>query len=62
MTNEKRAYVTADDVADIMGVSKSFGYKIIKQLNNELKKDGFITVSGKVPKAYFEKRCFGYEA
>ncbi len=62
MTNEKRAYVTADDVADIMGVSKSYGYKIIKQLNNELKKDGFITVSGKVPKAYFEKRCFGYEA
>ena len=56
----ERNYYTTAEVAEIMGVSKSYAYKIVQQLNAELKEKGFITVSGKVNKNYFkEKTCYG---
>ena len=33
-----------------------------RKLKKELDKDGFIVIAGKVPKGYFEKRWFGYNA
>lgn len=44
------------DICMILGISKSKGYAIIKQLNEELKQEGFITISGKVSKKYFQER------
>ena len=32
-------------------------YKIIKALNDELKRKGYITVSGRIPRSYFEQKC-----
>ena len=49
----------AHDVMNILCVSESKAYKIIKQLNNELEQDNFLTVRGKVPIAYLQKRFFG---
>ena len=52
--------MTAEDIAATLGISKGHAYKIIRQLNEELAKEGFIVVAGKVPKAYWEKKfyCF----
>ena len=52
--------MTAEDIAATLGISKGHAYKIIRQLNEELAKAGFIVVAGKVPKAYWEKKfyCF----
>ncbi len=48
------------DVADELGISKSYAYKIVQQLNEELKAQGFITISGRVNKQYFlERVCYG---
>jgi len=48
------------DVADELGVSKSYAYKIVQKLNEELKSQGFITISGRVNKQYFlERVCYG---
>lgn len=59
----ERNYYTTAEVAEIMGVSKSYAYKIVQQLNAELKEKGFITVSGKVNKNYFrEKTCYGSDS
>lgn len=44
------------DVCRILGIGKSKGYDLIKTLNNELAKQGFITIQGKVSKRYFEER------
>lgn len=53
-------YYKAQDVMALLECSSSFAYKIIKQLNEELKAEGYITVPGKVPKAYLEKKlCLG---
>ena len=60
MTEAKKIYYNAEDVAQMLGVSVGHSYKIIKRLNDELKENGFLTVAGKVPIRYFEKRCYGF--
>lgn len=49
--------VRADEVAESLGCSINYAYKIIRQLNAELKKKGYITISGRVPRSYFQERC-----
>lgn len=49
-------FLTAEEVAEILGVSLSTAYRIIKRLNEELKAQGFITVAGKISKRYFEQK------
>lgn len=57
MVNNK--FMTAEDVAKELGISKSYAYKIMRQLNAELRKMGKLTVSGKVNRSYFIKKlCF----
>lgn len=52
-------YLTAADVSEFMGISVPMAYKIIRRLNDELKANGYITVSGKVSRSYFEKKTYG---
>lgn len=44
-----------------MGVSEGKAYKIIRQLNDELKAAGYLTVAGRVSRKYFEERIYGYD-
>lgn len=62
MTMQNKIYITAPEMSEMLGVSLGHAYKIIRGLNAELKKDGYIVIVGKVPKGYFEKRWFGYSA
>lgn len=62
MTNENKMFITATDMADMLGISKGHAYKLIRELNSELKKEGYIVIAGKIPKDYFKKRWFGYSA
>lgn len=53
-------FMRVEDVANELGVSKSYAYKIVQKLNAELKSQGFITISGRVNKQYFlERACYG---
>lgn len=52
-------YLTAPEVAEILGVSNGKAYDVIRNLNKELQKDGYITVSGKVPTKYFNQKFWG---
>lgn len=54
-----KMYYTAQEVAEMLGVSRGQSYKIVKQLNGELKEKGYIVVSGKIPKKYFAERYYG---
>ena len=56
----KHSFLRVDEVAEILGISKSYAYKIVQKLNAELKEQGFITIAGRVNKQYFlEKTCYG---
>lgn len=52
-----RQYATAKEVAEALGISESGAYKVIRELNNQLKEAGFITISGKINRTYFEEKC-----
>lgn len=53
--------MSAEDIAKELGVSKGKAYKLIRDLNQELVKNGFVVISGKLPRAYWEKKFYGYQ-
>ena len=54
-----KSYVTAADLAKLLGISVGHAYKVIHRLNEELAAKGYLTFSGKVPRKYLEERCYG---
>ncbi len=58
----KNYMVTEQDIVDMLCVSKGHAYKIIRQLNRELEDSGYIVVSGKIPRAYWDKKFYGYQS
>ena len=53
-------YYKVTDVMALLECSETYAYGIIRKLNAELEKQGYITVRGKVPKTYLEKKlCLG---
>ena len=57
-----RVFIRADEVATALGVSKAYAYKVVRDLNKELKEKGFVTIAGKVNRIYFEERIYGLRA
>ena len=57
--SETRVFYTANDIACLLGISKAKAYQIIKGLNEELEKRGYIVLAGKISKAYFTERWYG---
>jgi ribosomal protein S25 len=55
----RSVFVTSEDLVKELGVSRSFAYKVIRTMNEELKNKGFMTVHGKVSRKYFEERFYG---
>ena len=41
-------FIKADEVAELLGVSRAEAYRIIKRLNDQLSSRGFIVVNGRV--------------
>ena len=55
----KNLFIKAEEITTELGVSKSYAYKLIRKLNEELKNRGFITISGKVSRQFFEEKVYG---
>lgn len=53
----KKQYMDVQEVEEALGISQSVAYKIIRELNSQLKAKGYITVSGRVNRTYFEEKC-----
>ena len=50
-------------MAEILSISKSYAYKIVHRLNEELKAKGYLTIAGRINRNYFvEKTCYQPEA
>ena len=52
--------MTVEDVMNELGVKCSKAYSILKQLNEELEKDGYVAIRGKIPRPYWETKFYGY--
>ena len=53
-------FMKADEVQELLGVSRSEAYRIMKKLNDDLKEKGFIVLSGRVSRKYLEEMIYGY--
>ena len=55
-TKEPPKFLRVAEVAEILGVSQSHAYKIMRQLNKELKVK--IVTAGRVSRRYLEERMY----
>ena len=60
-TQLKAQFITAEEIRELLGVSRSKAYQIVQSLNRELKAQGYITISGKCPIAYFQTKFYGLQ-
>ena len=56
---EGTIFITAAEMAEMLGISKPYAYKIIRQLNDELVAKGYLAIPGKVAIKYFEEKFYG---
>ena len=55
-------FMRVEEVAKALDISEAYAYKIIRQLNMELKEKGMITIAGRVSRQYFfERLCYGFK-
>ena len=52
-------FISAEEIKEIVGISKSKAYSLIQELNAELKEKGYLTVTGRVSRKCFEERFYG---
>lgn len=55
-------FIRVDEVAQELSVSKPYAYKLIRKLNDELKEQGFVTITGRINRQYFYERLYGAES
>ncbi|OUQ07027.1 MarR family transcriptional regulator [Erysipelatoclostridium sp. An15] len=56
---ESKRFITAQDVVEELGVSVSYEYKLIRQLNAEREADRFVVIKRRVSRQYFDSRIYG---
>ena len=55
----KNQFMRAEAVSQELEVSRSYAYRLIKQLNAELREKGYMTIAGRVNRQYFQERLYG---
>lgn len=53
---EECMFIKADEIRRLLGISGSKAYQIIRELNAELKSQGYMVLNGKVNRSYFMKK------
>ena len=52
----EKSFMTVEEVAEELRVSKSKAYEIVRQLNAELKQKGYLTVAGQGEHPVFSEK------
>lgn len=55
----EKSFMTVEEVAAELRVSKSKVYQIVRELNAEMEKQGYLTAAGRVNATFFHKKvCY----
>ena len=49
----QKMFMRVEEVAEELDVSVPYAYKLIRQMNAELKKTGCVTIAGRIDRKYF---------
>ena len=52
-------FMRVNEVAEELGVSVPYAYKLIRQMNEVLAQTGCITISGRIALKFFHEKCDG---
>lgn len=55
----KKMYLTAEDINNILNVSRTTAYGIMRKLNEQLEAKGYMVVRGRLSRKYFEEQMYG---
>lgn len=58
VVSSKDAFIFASEVSEKLCVSRAYGYRIVKRLNEELKEQGYITIDGRTSRRYFDEKFY----
>lgn len=56
---KKELFIKVEEIAKDLGVSKPYAYKLVREMNEELKGKGFMTIAGRVSRQYYEEKFYG---
>ena len=51
-------FISAAEVSSTLGVSRATAYRIISELNDQLKSKGYLTIPGKVSRRFFLEKIY----
>ena len=54
----EQIYMRAQEVADELGVSVAYAYKVIRTLNKELASKGYIILQGRIDRRFFHEKMY----
>ena len=52
-------FMKVSEVAKELGVSESYAYKLVRELNKELAQTGCIVISGRIDRKFFHDKLYG---
>ena len=55
----EKMFLRVSEVAAVLDVSEPYAYKLIRKFNEELKKKGCITISGRIDRKFFFEKFYG---
>ena len=51
-------FMRVNEVAEELGVSVPYAYKLIRELNKELRETGCITIAGRIDRKFFHEKFY----
>jgi hypothetical protein len=61
MNMKTRLFMHAQEVADELGISTPYAYRLVREMNEELKEKGYLVIPGRVSRQYFQEKFYGMQ-
>lgn len=58
---KRQMYLSVEDIAELFELSVSFSYRLVEQMNEDLKNQNYYVLVGRIPTRYVEDKIYGLE-
>lgn len=57
----KKYYITAQELAPLLQISVPYAYEKVREMNEELRDQGYMVFQGKVPISFLKIKLFNFD-